>query len=233
MIKTVTLNKTIGEKTILNDINITVNQGETVGILGPNGAGKSTILKIIGGLMKPSFGHVMIDNVSLKENNLQIKKKIGFLAHNSYLYEHLSPVENLTFFGKLYQVNQLENKVKEMIREVGLQFFMNEPVRSFSRGMIQRLAIVRAIVHDPSILILDEPHTGLDQQAIDILNKVILKKKKQRTTILMVTHDLTQAIESCDRFILMKKGVIIDDFVLEGKNVHQLKEIYLRQVGYT
>ncbi|NDI33823.1 heme ABC exporter ATP-binding protein CcmA [Chengkuizengella sediminis] len=231
MIKTVALNKTIGEKTILKDINITVNQGETIGILGPNGAGKSTILKIIGGLMKPSFGHVMIDNVSIKENNLEIKNKIGFLAHNSYLYEHLSPVENLTFFGKLYQVNQLENKVKELIREVGLQFFMDEPVRSFSRGMIQRLAIVRAIVHDPSILILDEPHTGLDQQAIGILNEVILKKKEQRTTILMVTHDLAQAIETCDRFLLMKKGVIIDDFVLKDKNVHQLKEIYLRQVG--
>ncbi|NBI29542.1 heme ABC exporter ATP-binding protein CcmA [Chengkuizengella marina] len=231
MIKTVTLNKTIAEKTILNDINITVNQGETIGILGPNGAGKSTILKIIGGLMKPSFGHVMIDNIPVKENNLEIKKKIGFLAHNSYLYEHLSPVENLTFFGKLYQVNQLEYKVKELIREVGLQFFMNEPVRSFSRGMIQRLAIVRAIVHDPSILILDEPHTGLDQQASRILNELILKKKEQKTTILMVTHDLAQAIETCDRFILMKKGVIIDDFVLENKNVHQLKEIYLRQVG--
>lgn len=225
------LNKTIGEKTILRNVSLQVEKGETIGVLGPNGAGKSTILKIIGGLMKPSSGTVEIEGVTIKENPLETKSKIGFLAHNSYLYDHFSPLENLKFFGKLYNVDNCEVKAKELIREVGLTYFMHEPVRSFSRGMIQRLAIARAIIHDPEILILDEPHTGLDQQAVKLLNNVILKMKAKGSTILMVTHDFEQTVETCDRIIILKNGSIIDDFKVTNPNVDLIYEKYLEQVG--
>ena len=225
------LNKTIGEKTILRNVSLQVDKGDTVGILGPNGAGKSTILKIIGGLMKPSSGIVEIEGQKIKDNPLETKKKIGFLAHNSYLYDHFSPLENLKFFGKLYNIENSEERAKELIREVGLTYFMHEPVRSFSRGMIQRLAIARAIIHDPEILILDEPHTGLDQQAVKLLNSVILKMKEKGTTILMVTHDFAQTVETCDRIIIMKHGAIIDDFKVTNPNVDLIYEKYVEQVG--
>lgn len=225
------LTKTIGEKNILRGISLKVNQGETIGILGPNGAGKSTILKIVGGLMKPSSGTVTIDGFTLKSDPLLLKNKIGFLAHNSYLYDHFSPLENLKFFGSLYRIENCEAKAKELIREVGLTFFMHEPVRSFSRGMIQRLAIARAIIHDPEILILDEPHTGLDQQAVKLLNDVILKMKAKGATILMVTHDFAQTVETCDRILIMKQGSVIDDFAVTDRNVDFIYEKYLGQVG--
>lgn len=225
------LNKTIGEKTILRNISLQVNKGETLGILGPNGAGKSTILKIIGGLMKPTSGTVEINGHKLKDNPMEIKRKIGFLAHNSYLYDYFSPLENLIFFGKLYNLDNCEVKAKELIREVGLTYFMHEPVRSFSRGMIQRLAIARAIIHDPEILVLDEPHTGLDQQAVKLLNNVILKMKEKGSTILMVTHDFAQTVETCDRIVIMKHGLIIDDFHVSNPNVATIYEKYSEQVG--
>ncbi len=225
------LNKTIGEKTILRNVSLQVDKGNTVGILGPNGAGKSTILKIIGGLMKPSSGSVKIEGQKIKDNPLEAKKRIGFLAHNSYLYDHFSPLENLKFFGKLYNVENCEVKAKDLIREVGLTYFMHEPVRSFSRGMIQRLAIARAIIHDPEILILDEPHTGLDQQAVKLLNNVILKMKEKGSTILMVTHDFAQTVETCDRIIIMKHGAIIDDFKVTNPDVDMIYEKYVEQVS--
>ncbi|WP_102345487.1 heme ABC exporter ATP-binding protein CcmA [Bacillus sp. Marseille-P3661] len=231
MITIQALNKTIGAKDILRGIHLNISHGETIGILGPNGAGKSTILKIIAGLVKPSSGIVEIDSLNFKEHDLEVKKKIGFLAHNSYLYDHFSPMENLKLFGQLYKVENCEEKAKELIREVGLTFFMHEPVRSFSRGMIQRLAIARAIIHEPQILILDEPHTGLDQQAVKLLNDVILKMKDKGTTILMVTHDFAQTVKTCDRILIMKHGMIVDDFQVKERNSDYIYEKYSGQVG--
>ncbi|NSL52233.1 heme ABC exporter ATP-binding protein CcmA [Calidifontibacillus erzurumensis] len=225
------INKTIGEKAILRNINLQIKQGETIGLIGPNGAGKSTVLNIISGLMKPSSGRIKIFGKQLKEHPLEIKNKIGFLSHDSFLYDHFSPLENLKFFAKLYGFEVEERKVKGLIREVGLAYFMHEPVRSFSRGMIQRLNIARALIHDPDILLLDEPHTSLDQQAIQILNRFISKMKKRGATIIMVTHDLKEAFHLCDRILFMKDGTIIDDFPVSEQKVNLIFEKYFAQVG--
>ncbi|WP_352222712.1 ABC transporter ATP-binding protein [Bacillus sp. SM2101] len=227
MIKTSLLTKKIGEKAILRGVNLTVKEGETIALLGPNGAGKSTVLKIISGLLEATSGDVLINNMKLKANEEVIKKTIGFLSHSSYLYDHFSPIENLVYYGKLYDVEDIEVRAKELISMVGLSLFMHEPVRSFSRGMLQRIAIARAIIHSPSILLLDEPHTGLDQRAVSILNNVILQLKQEGTTIIMVTHDFHQLIETCDKAIVMKQGLLIDDFAISGeKNVKDIKEMY-------
>nr|WP_250886468.1 ABC transporter ATP-binding protein [Bacillus sp. SM2101] len=221
------LTKKIGEKAILRGVNLTVKEGETIALLGPNGAGKSTVLKIISGLLEATSGDVLINNMKLKANEEVIKKTIGFLSHSSYLYDHFSPIENLVYYGKLYDVEDIEVRAKELISMVGLSLFMHEPVRSFSRGMLQRIAIARAIIHSPSILLLDEPHTGLDQRAVSILNNVILQLKQEGTTIIMVTHDFHQLIETCDKAIVMKQGLLIDDFAISGeKNVKDIKEMY-------
>lgn len=146
------------------------------------------------------------------------------------LYDHYSPLENLVFFGKLYGVTNAEARAVELVKEVGLSFFLNEPVKNFSRGMIQRIAIARAIVHEPELLLLDEPHTGLDQGAISILNNVILSMKAKGTTTLMVTHDFKQAAEICDRIIIIKNGKLVDDFKIENRSLNLVSEKYQLQV---
>jgi heme exporter protein A len=226
VIQTKQLIKRVGDKVILRGVNLSINKGQTVAILGPNGAGKSTILKVIATLIKPSNGEVLINNKEIKRHALEVKSLIGYLPHASLLYDHFTPLENLVLFGKLYGVKNVEKRAKELIEKVGLSFFLHEPVKSFSRGMIQRVAIARAIIHDPRILLLDEPHTGLDQQAIVILNKVILEMKAQGTTTVMVTHDFKQAAEICDRIIIVKNGKIVDDFMLEDNNLDFVVDQY-------
>jgi heme exporter protein A len=224
------LTKQADNKLILRGIDLSIKQGETVAILGPNGAGKSTLLKVLATLIKPTTGQVMINGLNLKKNQLEIKKLFGYLPHSSLLYDQYSPLENLVFFGKLYGVKNPEKRATELVKEVGLSFFLNEPVKNFSRGMIQRIAIARAIVHDPKILYLDEPHTGLDQGAIGILNNVIVSMKEKGTTTLMVTHDFKQAAEICDRILIMKNGKIVDDFMLKERNLDYVNDKYQFQV---
>jgi heme exporter protein A len=230
MIEIKKLTKQADNKLILRGIDLSIEKGETVAILGPNGAGKSTLLKVLATLIKPSSGLVKINGLDLKKNHLEIKKLFGYLPHSSLLYDHYSPLENLVFFGKLYGVTNAEERAIELVKEVGLSFFLNEPVKNFSRGMIQRIAIARAIVHEPELLLLDEPHTGLDQGAISILNNVILSMKAKGTTTLMVTHDFKQAAEICDRIIIIKNGKKVDDFKLEEKALNFVSEKYQLQV---
>lgn len=230
MIEIKKLTKQADNKTILKGIDLTIKKGETVGILGPNGAGKSTLLKVLATLVKPSTGEVSIGGFDLKKNQAEIKKLFGYLPHSSLLYDHYSPLENLVFFGKIYGVKNAEERAIQLVKEVGLSFFLNDPVKNFSRGMIQRIAIARAIIHEPAILLLDEPHTGLDQGAIGILNNVILSMKEKGATTLMVTHDFKQAAELCDRIIIIKNGKIADDFTLLNRNLGTLNEKYSYQV---
>jgi heme exporter protein A len=230
MIEIKKLTKQADNKLILRGIDLSIEKGETVAILGPNGAGKSTLLKVLATLIKPSSGLVKINGLDLKKSHLEIKKLFGYLPHSSLLYDHYSPLENLVFFGKLYGVTNAEERAIELVKEVGLSFFLNEPVKNFSRGMIQRIAIARSIVHEPELLLLDEPHTGLDQGAISILNNVILSMKAKGTTTLMVTHDFKQAAEICDRIIIIKNGKLVDDFKIEDRALNLVSEKYQLQV---
>jgi heme exporter protein A len=226
MIEIKKLTKQADNKLILRGVDLSIKKGETVAILGPNGAGKSTLLKMLATLIKPTSGLIKVNDMDLKKNHIQIKKILGYLPHSSLLYDHYTPLENIVFFGNIYGVKNVEQRATELIKEVGLSFFLNEPVKNFSRGMIQRIAIARAIVHEPEILLLDEPHTGLDQGAIGILNNVILSMKAKGTTTLMVTHDFKQAAEICDRIIIIKNGKIIDDFRIENQDLGFVSEKY-------
>lgn len=230
MIEIKKLTKQADNKLILRGVDLSIKKGETVAILGPNGAGKSTLLKVLATLIKPTSGLIKINGLDLKKNHLAIKNLLGYLPHSSLLYDHYSPLENLVFFGNIYGVDNVEQRAIKLVKEVGLSFFLNEPVKNFSRGMIQRIAIARAIIHDPEILLLDEPHTGLDQGAISILNNVILSMKEKGATTLMVTHDFKQAAEICDRIIIIKNGKIVDDFKIENRNLGFVSEKYELQV---
>ncbi|TDL77135.1 ABC transporter ATP-binding protein [Rhodococcus qingshengii] len=226
MIEIKKLTKQADNKLILRGVDLSIKHGETVAILGPNGAGKSTLLKVLATLIKPTSGLVKINGLDLKKDHIEVKKLFGYLPHSSLLYDQYTPLENLLFFGELYGVKDVENRARQLVKEVGLSFFINEPVKNFSRGMIQRIAIARAIIHEPKIMLLDEPHTGLDQGAITILNNVVLSMKEKGCTTLMVTHDFKQAAEICDRIIIVKNGKIADDFSINNKSLGLVSEKY-------
>ena len=226
MIEIKKLTKQADNKLILRGVDLSISKGETVAILGPNGAGKSTLLKVLATLIKPTSGLVKINGLDLKKDHIKVKKLFGYLPHSSLLYDHYTPLENLLFFGELYGVKDVENRARQLVNEVGLSFFINEPVKNFSRGMIQRIAIARAIIHEPKIMLLDEPHTGLDQGAITILNNVVLSMKEKGCTTLIVTHDFKQAAEICDRIIIVKNGKIADDFRINNKSLSLVSEKY-------
>lgn len=208
MLEIKNLSKVLGERPVLRNLSLEVNKGEILAVTGPNGAGKSTLFKCAAGLMKPGGGKIFLDGRPVKRNSPEVKRKIGFLGHEPFLYPSLSAVENLRFYGKLYKVKDLDEKAFELLRKVGLHYFKDMPVHSFSRGMIQRLAIARVLLPEPEILLLDEPHTGLDRDGLALFNGILLEKKAEGAAILLITHDFSQVETLADRALLLKKGKI-------------------------
>lgn len=223
--------KRAGDKTILRGIDLSVERGESVAILGSNGAGKSTLLKMFALLSKPTNGVLHINGMAIRDNEAAIKSMIGYLPHSCLLYDHFSPLENLIYYGSLYAVENVREKAEMLIEEVGLSFFRHDPVKTFSRGMLQRVAIARAIIHSPQLLLLDEPHTGLDQQSIALLNRVSRSMKAKGVTTLMVTHDFKQAAAVCDRIVILKNGYVVDDFLSMNESEDVIERKYLKQVA--
>jgi len=226
MIQTKNITKVLGEKMILRGVNLTIEQGESVALLGANGAGKSTWLKIIAGLLKPTTGEVWINGQSRKKDNDAYQQQIGFLSHKSLLYDAFSPIENLSFFAKLYHMKSPEERINQLIDRVGLSFFKHDPVRTFSRGMTQRLAIARALLHEPNILLLDEPYTGLDQQAMKQLNQILLELKEEHVTTVIVTHDFEYLKKVCDRIVVLRKGKIAENEIIHGQSMEWIYSLY-------
>ncbi len=188
------------------------------------------MLKVLTLLTPPSSGEIFIGGRKVSDNPISIRKKMGVISHSTFLYGNLTAYENLLFYGRMYDVPNLKQRIKEAIEEVGLRYSLNDPVRTFSRGMQQRLAIARAIIHDPDILFLDEPYTGLDQHAIEILNKVLLNLTNQQRTIYMITHNFEQGLNLSDRIIILVSGRIVYEASSEDLSVDTLKEKYLKYV---
>lgn len=223
MLEIKNLSKILGDKLILQNVSLTLEKGETLAVIGPNGAGKSTFFKCTVGLLKPTGGEIILDGKPVRRNSAEVKKKIGFLGHESFLYNTLTPMENLRFYGKLYKVKGLEHKANSLLKRVGLHYFKDIPIRSFSRGMMQRLAIARVLLPNPEILMLDEPHTGLDQDAVALLNGIIMERKKAGTSILLISHDFEQVHTLADRAAILRKGKIAD--LMEMGEVTELAAI--------
>jgi heme exporter protein A len=225
------MTKMLGDKLVLRNITLSLEKGEILAVIGPNGAGKSTFFKCTVGLLQPTSGEIFLDGELVKKNSPQVKQRIGFLGHESFLYNNLSPLENLKFYGKLYKVKNLESKANALLKEVGLHLFRDMPIRSFSRGMMQRLAIARVLLPEPDILMLDEPHTGLDQEAVALLNSIIKSKRDSGTSILIISHDFEQVHALADRAAVLKKGKIVSTKLLgEEVSLAEMKTWYEAEV---
>lgn len=211
-------------------MNLEIATGEFVTLLGPNGAGKTTLLKLLALVLKPSGGRLYINGQLCGENN-ELRKTIGVISHHTFLYENLTALENLQFYGRMYGVKNLKERCQEVLEEVGLEYAWNDPVRTFSRGMQQRLAIARAILHRPSLLLLDEPYTGLDQQAIALLNSVLAKLAGQKRTMFLVTHNYEQALALSQRVLILVGGKLVYQSQTQGLTAEGFKRLYLEHVG--
>ncbi|MFL7890852.1 MAG: heme ABC exporter ATP-binding protein CcmA [Anaerolineales bacterium] len=208
MIKVQKLVKRFGLKTVLRGLDFQVEQGEFVALLGPNGAGKTTFLRILASLSRPSMGIVNIAGYRLPEQAAAVRRRLGVVSHQSLLYGDLTAEENLMFYGRMYAIAGLPERVREVLELVGLSTRRRDLVRTFSRGMQQRLAIGRAVLHDPDVMLFDEPHTGLDQDASAMLDTVLREVAARGRTVVMTSHDLARAADLASRFDVISRGVI-------------------------
>ncbi len=208
MIQVTKLVKRFGLKKVLRGLELEVQPGEFVALLGPNGAGKTTLLRILASLSRPTLGQVRVNGHALPGEAAAVRRSLGVLSHQPLLYGDLTAQENLLFYGRLFNVDGLDARVEEVLEMVGLAHRRLDLVRTFSRGMQQRLAIARAVIHDPQVLLLDEPYTGLDQDASAMLDGVLKKVAAQGRTVLMTSHDLARAGELAGRFDVLSRGVI-------------------------
>jgi len=208
MIEVRKLLKRFGPKTVLRALDFHVEPGEFVVLLGPNGAGKTTFLRILASLSRPSLGQVSIAGHALPEQAAEVRRALGVVSHLPLLYGDLTAEENLQFYGRMYDLQNLDSRVTEVLQLVGLENRRRDLVRTFSRGMQQRLAIGRAVLHDPEVMLFDEPYTGLDQDASAMLDEVLRNVAARGRTVVMTSHDLARAEELGSRFDVLSRGVI-------------------------
>ena len=208
MIETKKLVKRFGLKTVLRGVDFHVEPGEFVALLGPNGAGKTTFLRILASLSRPSLGVVTVAGFALPAQSAAVRRRLGVVSHQPLLYEDLTAQENLQFYGRMYDIPNLNGRIDEVLAMVGLAARRNDLVRTFSRGMQQRLAIGRAVLHDPEVMLFDEPYTGLDQDASEMLDTILKEVAARGRTVVMTSHDLARAEDLATRFDILSRGVI-------------------------
>jgi heme exporter protein A len=201
--------KRFGLKTVLRGLDFNVAMGEFVALLGPNGAGKTTFLRILATLSRPALGEISLAGYRLPEQAALVRRRLGVVSHLPLLYDDLTAEENLMFYGRMYAVPRLDQRVSEVLDLVGLSTRRRDLVRTFSRGMQQRLAIGRAVLHDPEVMLFDEPHTGLDQEACAMLDGVLREVAARGRTVVMTSHDLARAAELASRFDVLSRGMIV------------------------
>lgn len=202
-----------GSVIAVDEIDLSLARGEFLTIFGPNGAGKTSLLALLAGALRPSRGQVWLRGESLDFGEVEWRRRIGVLSHQSFLYGHLSAEENLRFYGQLFGLSDVDNVVRDKLQHLGLQERAASLVRDLSHGMRQRLALARALLHDPDIVLLDEPYTGLDPSAALVLQGVLSDLRDGRRTVVMVTHNLSEGVALATTVAIMNRG----RFVWQGK----------------
>jgi heme exporter protein A len=230
MIEIRKLVKTFGHRVVLRGLDLTIAEGEFVTLLGANGAGKTTLLHIVASLSKPTAGDIYLNGFRLADEANQLRRFIGLVSHKTLLYNDLTADQNLRFYARLYDVPDAGGRIETVLNQVGLWGRQHDPVRTYSRGMQQRLAIARAILHNPPILLLDEPDTGLDQHAADMLNSLLSAVGTNQRTVLMTTHNLERGLSLGQRLVILAKGQIVFDAPRHTLSIEQMREQYYKYV---
>jgi heme exporter protein A len=230
MIEARRVTKQFGPKTVLSGLDFRVDEGEFVALLGPNGSGKTTFLRILASLSRADLGVVRIAGYQLPTQAAAVRSSLGFVSHQPLLYGDLTAEENLRFYGRMYNLVDLDHRINEILDLVGLDPRRKDLVRTFSRGMQQRLAIGRSVLHQPQVLLFDEPHTGLDQDASAMLDEVLRDVAQEGRTIVMTSHDLARAADLASRFDVLSSGKIVASGTKEEISLDNLLDFYRQAV---
>lgn len=231
MIEIDNLHKTFGVRPALRGVSLSVARGEFVTLFGPNGAGKTTLLKILATVSRPTHGEVRLQGHLLTSEWTEARRYLGVVSHQSFLYLDLAAEENLRFYARLYDVPAAEERIYHLLELVGLRRRARDQVRTYSRGMVQRLSIARALLHDPLILLLDEPYTGLDAAATERLTQVLAHTGREERTVLMATHNLEQGLALCDRAVVLHRGEIVFQARRGELSLDEWYDVYREYIG--
>lgn len=228
-IETRGLAKTFGFHRALRGVDISVARGEFLAVFGPNGAGKSTLLSILSTFIRPGGGKAFVAGFDVSGERDEIRKLVGFISHRTMLYENLTARENLEFVGAFYDVEDLRDRCSHVLDKVGLGEKKDAPVSALSFGTRQRLAIARTLVHDPRILFLDEPYSGLDYAGASVLSS-LLDSMKEDKTVVMTTHNVYEGLSLCDRAAVLESGEVVY-LSSEKPSREEFQDIYFSRVG--
>jgi len=226
VLRTDALSKQFGNVTVLRSLAVTLQKGEFLTIFGRNGAGKTTFLKIVAGLVRSYRGDVILFGENLKKASNESRRRIGFVSHETFLYPDLTVRDNLLFHARLYQITDGRLSVERAIGEMGLEAKAVLPVRTLSRGMKQRVSLARAFLHSPEFLLLDEPFTGLDERATDVLDATLRKFKVDGGTVLMASHDIASGWRHADRVAVFDRGGIAREAAVTNTSQEQFRSEY-------
>ena len=218
------LTKKFGAIRAVWNVDLEISRGDCLAIFGPNGAGKTTLLRVIASLTQPTNGEI-----SFKGHNRR-RDGVGYVSHLSLLYNELTGMENLLFYARLFQIKDAQLRAAEMLSRMGLQEARNQPAREYSRGMKQRLTLARALLHEPQLLLLDEPYTGLDQHGCRLFTEVLRGLKQEGRTILLVTHNLGEGLELCNRVMIQNRGEVVFQAPREHVDPSGFERLYFQAV---
>ena len=222
------LEKSFGEHHALRGVDLEIGRGECLVVFGPNGAGKTTLLKILSTLLKPSAGNVFLDGIDIRKNSVQIRRMISLVSHQTFLYNDLTIFENLKFYGKMFDIADLEKRIREVTAWAQLESRLYDRVGTLSRGLQQRASLARAVLHNPSFLFLDEPEVGLDPHASEMVRDVISNTDSSSRTVVITTHNLERGLELGDRIVIIDRGKIVYQAYREELIGVDFRQIYNR-----
>jgi ABC-2 type transport system ATP-binding protein len=230
------LSKSYGAKVVLKNLSLDIFPGQVIGYIGPNGAGKSTTVKILTGLIPDFTGQVIVDGIDMAENPQEIKKLIGYVPENAEIYDVLSPMEYLNFIGKLYGMEDgiLQDRALRLLTAFGLGNNANDRMDTFSKGMKQKVLLISGIIHNPRIIVLDEPLSGLDANAVIMVKELIERLSQEGKTIFYCSHMMDVVEKVSDRILLIDKGEIIADGTFESlkqEHAETLEQIFAKLTG--
>jgi heme exporter protein A len=223
--------KRFGAISAIDGLTFSVASGESLVLFGPNGAGKTTLVRLLTGSLRLSSGSYAIGGLDPDRDDLEVRSLIGLISHQSFLYDDLTARQNLAFFARLYGVRDAAGRAESLLREMELASRADDAVGDFSRGMQQRVSLARALVHEPALLFLDEPFTGLDPHAARMLRSTLMRIRGERRTILMTTHDLALGLELSDRWMILSGGRIVEQGASAATDPELFRQEYFELLG--
>ncbi|MCI0439078.1 MAG: ABC transporter ATP-binding protein [Chloroflexi bacterium] len=225
------LSKSFGRAAVLRDLDLQVPWGETLAVLGPNGSGKTTLIKILATLTKPDAGKVRVAGGDISRAGKSVRRLIGVVTHDTLLYEGLTAYENLKFFARMFGLDGIEGRIERSIERMGMASRLHDRVSTLSHGMKKRVSIARALLHDPPVLLMDEPESGLDQEALALLDDVVTDRTIPYRTVVMTTHNIERGLQLGSRMAILSRGRIAYQESRDAVAASDIRDTYFQHTG--